>query len=128
MFFGVRDLLAAAHTRSMEDRAHELPRATARPRSLRGWMTASLGGVRRLLGRARAALRGRHVVLLLTGVFFSAMMVCMGYVAERANRAADAIDEAQRAHMKPGRLVEKARAAQAKAKAEADVLWIDRER
>jgi len=98
MFFGVRDLARTLHTRSMEDREHELPVATARPRRLFGRLSALRGAMRRWFHeRIGKKLHGRHGVLLLTGIFFSAMMVCMGYVADRAKHAADAIDEAQRA-------------------------------
>jgi hypothetical protein len=105
VFFGVRDLWRAAHTRSMEDREHELPLATARPRRFWGRLTALRGAIARgVRGRLRRTIDGRSAVFLLTGVFFSAMMVCMGYVADRAKHAADAIDEAQRAAQTDRRL------------------------
>lgn len=98
MFFGVRDAARALHNRGMEDREPELPIATARPRRLLARLSAWRGDVARWTrARFRGVFQGRHGVLLLTGIFFSGMMVCMGYVAERANHAADAIDEAQRA-------------------------------
>jgi hypothetical protein len=96
----------------MEDREHELPVATMRPRRLLGWLSALRGAAARWTRARLRHLHGRHAVFLLTGVFFSAMMVCMGYVADRANRAADAIDEAQRASQGKrllGQVVESAR-------------------
>ena len=97
----------------MEDREHELPIATARPRRLLGRLSALRGDVSRWVRtRFRRTISGRGGVFLLTGIFFSGMMVCMGYVAERANKAADAIDEAQRAqraHQALGEAVEAAR-------------------
>jgi len=81
----------------MEERDHEIPVATLRPRRLSGRLVSLRGALGRwFAGRARNALRGRHAPLLLTGVVFSGMMLAMGYVAERANRAADAIDTMHR--------------------------------
>lgn len=124
MFFGVRDLLAAAHNRVMEDREHELPVATMRPRRLVGRISAFRGACGRWIrARLRSTLRGRHGVMLLTGIFFSGMMICMGYVAERANRAADAIDQyqrTQRAQKLLGGVIESARWAHAEDEAADD--------
>jgi hypothetical protein len=75
----------------------ELPVATVRPRHLLGRIAAARGAFGRWLrAKMRRAIEGRHAPLLLTGVFFSGMMLAMGYVADRAQRAADAIDEAHR--------------------------------
>ena len=75
----------------------ELPVATARPRHFLGRLASARGAFSRWLrGKLRAAIEGRHAPLLLTAVFFSGMMLAMGYVADKAQRAADAIDEAHR--------------------------------
>jgi len=81
----------------MEERDHEIPVATLRPRRLSGRLSSLRGAIGRwFVERGRGAIRGRHAPLLLTGVVFSGMMLAMGYVAERANRAADAIDNMHR--------------------------------
>jgi|RhiMetdeSRZDD1v2_1073273.scaffolds.fasta_scaffold396109_2 hypothetical protein len=81
----------------MEERDHEIPVATLRPRRLSGRLSSLRGAIGRwFVERGRGAIRGRHAPLLLTGVVFSGMMLAMGYVAERANRAADAIDTMHR--------------------------------
>ncbi len=81
----------------MEERDFELPVATLRPRRLVGRIAAARGAIGRWLReKLRTAFQGRHAPLLLTGVFFSGMMLAMGYIADRAQRAADAIDEAHR--------------------------------
>jgi hypothetical protein len=83
----------------MEERDHQLPVATLRPRRLPGRLVAWRGdSARWLRGRSRAALQGRHAPLLLTGIVFSAMMLTMGYVADRAHHAGAAIDEVHRHH------------------------------
>jgi hypothetical protein len=75
----------------------ELPLATVRPRRLRGRLAHARGALSRWVrSKLRALIEGRHAPLLLTGLFFSGMMLAMGYVADRAQRAADAIDEAHR--------------------------------
>lgn len=81
----------------MEERDHEIPVATLRPRRLGARLSSVRGALGRwIVERLRGALRGRHAPLLLTGVVFSGMMLAMGYVADRANRAADAIDNMHR--------------------------------
>ena len=81
----------------MDTRDPELPVATLRPRLLGARLSSVRGAFGRwIVERLRGALRGRHAPLLLTGVVFSGMMLAMGYVAERANRAADAIDNMHR--------------------------------
>ena len=75
----------------------ELPVATVRPRGVLARLAAARGALSRWVrARLRAAFDGRHAPLLLTAIFFSGMMLAMGYVADRAQRAADAIDEAHR--------------------------------
>ena len=81
----------------MEERDPELPVATLRPGRVDGRLTAWRGALARWV-RTRIALGlgGRHAPFVLTGIVFSGMMLAMGYVADRANRAADAIDEVHR--------------------------------
>jgi hypothetical protein len=82
----------------MEERDPELPVATLRPRRAIGWIAAWRGALARWLrSRLTLGLQGRHAPLVLTGVVFSGMMLAMGYVADRANHAAEAIDEMHRA-------------------------------
>lgn len=83
----------------MEERDHQLPVATMRPRG-GDRLAATRGALRRWLrARTTGLVSGRYAPMLLTGVVFSAMMLAMGYVADRANRAADAIDSVHREHM-----------------------------
>lgn len=82
----------------MEERDPELPVATLRPRHLAARLAALRGAVGRWCkGRLRLAFEGRHAPLLLTAIVFSGMMLAMGYVADRANHAAAAIDKIHRA-------------------------------
>jgi hypothetical protein len=88
----------------MDTRDPQLPVATLRPRRIAGRMTSLRGALGRWFKtKVVAGLHGRHAPFVLTAIVFSGMMLAMGYVADRANRAADAIDEAHR--------VEKARMA-----------------
>ena len=81
----------------MEDRDPELPVATLRPGRVGGRLTSWRGELARWVrSRITLGLSGRHAPFVLTGIVFSAMMLAMGYVADRANRAADAIDEVHR--------------------------------
>ena len=80
----------------MEEREPELPVATLRPGRVDGRLTSWRGALGRWLRTRITSLEGRHAPFLLTGIVFSAMMLAMGYVADRANRAADAIDEVHR--------------------------------
>jgi hypothetical protein len=76
----------------------ELPVATARPRHFLGRVAALRGATSRWIrSRLRIFIEGRFAPLVLTGIFFSGMMLAMGYVADHAQRAAEAIDEAHRA-------------------------------
>lgn len=90
----------------MEERDHEaeLPVATLRRRAGElapgAWMRSTGGEVQRWArARGRGLLTGRYAPMLLTGVVFSAMMLAMGYVADRANRAGEAIDQMHRANL-----------------------------
>lgn len=90
----------------MEERDHEpeLPVATLRRRAGElapgAWMRTTGGEVQRWArARGRGLLTGRYAPMLLTGVVFSAMMLAMGYVADRANRAGEAIDQMHRANL-----------------------------
>jgi hypothetical protein len=87
----------AVHTGDMDDRDLELPVATLQPRLIVGRLTALRGAAGRWIGGRLRALRGRHAPLLLTSVVFSAMMLAMGYVADRAQRAGEGIDHMHRA-------------------------------
>jgi len=81
----------------MEERDPHLPVATLRPRRIDGRVLAWRGALGRWLhDKVRGGLLGRHAPFILTGIVFSGMMLAMGYVADRANRAADAIDEMHR--------------------------------
>jgi hypothetical protein len=76
----------------------ELPVAIARPRHFLGRLAAARGAAGRWIrSRLRVFVEGRYAPLVLTGIFFSGMMLAMGYVADHAQRAADGIDEAHRA-------------------------------
>lgn len=77
----------------MEERDLELPVATLRPGRIAGRGAALRGDLGRWVRtRFRNAFTGRHAPLVLTGIFFSGMMLAMGYVADRAQHAAEGID------------------------------------
>ena len=81
----------------MDTRDPELPVATLRPRRIAGRLTSLRGALGRWCrDKISNGLQGRHAPFVLTGIVFSGMMLAMGYVADRANRAADAIDEMHR--------------------------------
>lgn len=81
----------------MEERDPELPVATLRPRHLGARIASTRGAIARWCrDRLRLAFAGRHAPLLLTAIVFSGMMLAMGYVADRAQRAAEAIDQMHR--------------------------------
>jgi hypothetical protein len=89
----------------MEERDPELPVATLRPRHLLGRIAYLRGALRRwLASRLRGAVRGRHAPFLLTGVAFSVMLLTMGYIADHAHRAGQAIDQVHREQLEAAEL------------------------